>query len=431
MSEAQAAGAPAPAPGVPARPPGTGAGGFVGRARPFMRIVARGSLLLLLTLGLYRFWLVTDIRRYLFANGQIADDGLEYIGTARELLLGFLIAIVILIPVNVGILIAALDLGLLGRVSGVLAFVLLALLGQFAIYRARRYRLTRTVYRGLRFYQDGSAWRYAVCALFWWGLTFLTFGLAYPFAQASLERLKMRHTFYGDLPGRFEGSGFRLFLRGLPLWFVVMGPLVFGLSLMVVAVDWPVILEAAEHGGGDVLARIEGASPGLGSALAVGVMAVLWGVVAAAMLYPAFQAIVLRWWLSGLRFGSVSVASSLRVREVYGIYVRFLWYSLLLALVAGIIALAGFAGVGAVVNGAEKSEMVEIAATGLLVLGYVVVALAYSAIYQMTVRFDFWRLGFATLTLTGIQVLDRVGARGEAGSPVGEGLADALQVGGI
>ena len=85
--------------------------------------------------------------------------------------------------------------------------MLLTLLGHFAVYRARRYRLTRTILRGMRFHQTGSAWRYAICALFWWTLTILTLGLAFPAAQARLEQYKMRHTFFGDLPGRFAGSG--------------------------------------------------------------------------------------------------------------------------------------------------------------------------------------------------------------------------------
>ena len=103
---------------------------------------------------------------------------------------------------------------------------MLALLGQFAVYRARRYRLTRTVYRGIRFHQTGSAWRYAVCAIFWWAMIALTLGLAYPFAQASLERFKLRNTYYGDLQGRFVGSGTRLFFRGVLLWIVVVVPFV-------------------------------------------------------------------------------------------------------------------------------------------------------------------------------------------------------------
>ena len=109
-----------------------------------------------------------------------------------------------------------------------LAFAALALLGQFAVYRARRYRLSRTVYRGIRFHQTGSAWRYAVCAIFWWAMIGMTLGLAYPFAQASLERFKLRNTFYGDLQGEFAGSGTRLFFRGILFWLVVVAPFVLG-----------------------------------------------------------------------------------------------------------------------------------------------------------------------------------------------------------
>ena len=171
--------------------------------------------MLFVTLGIYRFWLVTDVRRFLWSNTEIAGETLEYTGTALELLLGFLVAISLLIPVYAGFFLAALDLGILGKLSGVIAFAALGLLGQYAIYRARRYRLTRTIYRGLRFHQEGSAWGYAFRAMLWWIITALTFGLAYPFQVASLERYKMRNTFYGDLGGSFEGSGFALLLRGI------------------------------------------------------------------------------------------------------------------------------------------------------------------------------------------------------------------------
>jgi uncharacterized membrane protein YjgN (DUF898 family) len=132
------------------------------------------------------------MRRFLWSNTEIAGDYLEYIGTARELLLGFLIAMAILIPIYAVLFISALNLGTLGQIAAPLSFVVLTVLGHYAVYRARRYRLTRTVYRGVRFHQTGSAWRYAVCAVFWWVMIVLTLGLAYPLAQASLERYKMR-----------------------------------------------------------------------------------------------------------------------------------------------------------------------------------------------------------------------------------------------
>ncbi len=195
----------APPPEAPAPPP-NGAR-FSGDETAFWRLLKRGAVLLFATLGIYRFWLATDVRRFLWSNTEVAGDGLEYIGTARELLIGFLMALALLVPINALFFLAALARGWLGQISGVLALAALALLGQFAIYRARRYRLTRTVYRGIRFHQTGAAWRYAICAIFWWGMIAVTLGLAYPWAQASLERFKLRHTYYGDLQGQFVGFG--------------------------------------------------------------------------------------------------------------------------------------------------------------------------------------------------------------------------------
>ena len=113
-----------------------------------------------MTLGIYRFWLQTDVRRFLWNNTEIAGDYLEYIGTARELLLGFLVAIVFLGPLYAIFGLASLAAQWLQQLAGLFSLVALAVLGQFAVYRARRYRLSRTVYRGIRFHQTGSAWRY-------------------------------------------------------------------------------------------------------------------------------------------------------------------------------------------------------------------------------------------------------------------------------
>src|SRR5205807_10593454 len=79
--------------------------------------------------------------------------------------------------------------------------------------------------------QTGSGFVYALLWFLWAILIVLTLGLAYPWAQANLERYKMRHTFYGNLAGRFEGSGTRLFLRGLLMWFVVVPPILLGIAL--------------------------------------------------------------------------------------------------------------------------------------------------------------------------------------------------------
>jgi uncharacterized membrane protein YjgN (DUF898 family) len=396
---------------------------FVGHGDVFWRLLARGAVLLMLTLGIYRFWLTTDIRRYLWSNTQIADESFEYTGTARELLLGFLIAVSVLVPLYAAFFLLTL---VLGDIWSSLGLVVLTFLGQYAVYRARRYRLSRTIYRGVRFHQAGSAWRYSICAVFWWSLVVLSLGLAYPFAQSRLEEFKMRHTFFGNLPGRFEGSGWRLLMRGLLLWTLAVVPLVIGAAATLLAIDWSALTSAA--GGDDSSSRLE--ASGLAGAFVFAGLTGLWLLLSIAILYPIFQAMVLRWWVSGLRFGDIVVRSRLRTAQVYAIYARFVAYAAVFTLVAGGVAGIGALGLAKIAAGLDAMHG-EIITTISGLAAYVAIALGYSTIYQATIKLGLWRCVVESLDVSNLDVLERVSAAGEAASPVGEGLADALNVGGI
>ena len=403
---------------------------FLGARGAYARLLARGAVLLIVTLGLYRFWLMTDVRRFLWSNTEIDGETLEYAGTPLELLIGFLVAVVLLVPLYAGFFIAALDLGVFGEMTGALAFVGLAVLGQYAIYRARRYRLTRTVFRGLRFTQTGSAWVYAFRAVGWWIATALTCGLAYPFQLASLERYKMRHTRYGTLPGRFAGAGWKLLLRGLPMWLVVIAPLALTIGAFVEVVDWSALADTVAQGGDDVLGRVEGGNPALGEVVVFAMLMTGLSATMAALLYPVFQAVVLRWWTSGLRFGAIEAHSKLRIRHVYGAYMRFLWWGGLFTIALGVLAIPLLILIGVLAGKMPGTGAGDIAATLVGLGGYVVAMLGYSTIYRATVLLSLWQLGAEALQLTGLDLLERVEAAGQASSPLGEGLADALNVGG-
>jgi uncharacterized membrane protein YjgN (DUF898 family) len=399
---------------------------FLGADAAYWRLLIRGGFLVLCTLGIYRFWLATDVRRFLWSNTEFAGETFEYIGTARELLLGFLIAIAILVPIYALLFLLTLGPEPIAGLSGVVSFLLLTFFGHYAVYRARRYRLTRTIYRGVRFHQSGSAVRYAICALFWWTLIFLTLGLVYPFAQSRLERFKMRHTFFGDLPGRFEGSGWGLFLRGIVLWLLTIVPVTFGLAATIGSVNWSTVAEASRTD--DITGWLE--RTGLAAATVFGSLTLVWTLLAAAILYPIFQAMVWRWWASGLRFGDIIVTSQLRTSQVFGVYGRFLGFALLFTLAAGLVGAVGAFVFGGLFGGLETVRH-EVFATAALVLFYAVVMLGYSTLYQAIVRLGLWRCLTESLDFSSLAALDRVSAAGQASSPVGEGLADALNVGGF
>lgn len=423
------AGSPAAAPEPVDQPMGNVR--FLGQDRAYWHILLRGALLLMVTLGIYRFWLTTDTRRFLWANTEIDGESLEYSGTALEILFGFLVAIALLVPLYIVFFLSALEVGTAGPTTG-LAFVLLILIGQYAAWLARGYRLTRTVFRGLYFHQTGSGLRYAVCILFWWAMMLITLGLAYPFAQASLERFKLSHTHYGDLSGRFEGSGMRLFLRGFPLWFVVMAPTLIAISALLTA-DWTQIGNIVQSGAttGDILFRIGTEVPEFYGAIGLFVVAFGFAVCAAILLFPAFQTIVMRWWVSGIRFAGVSATSRLRMLDVYKAYLRFVGYLLLFALAMIVVALVTFGMIGFLFGPSEQSKFAEVFTILAMVGLYVVSALGLSTIYQATAKLTVWRLTVRSSSLSDGSAFERVNVAGRQLSPVGEGLADALNTGGL
>jgi uncharacterized membrane protein YjgN (DUF898 family) len=407
-----------------------GAVQFLGKETAYWRLRIKGAALLMLTLGLYRFWFATDVRRFLWSNTEIVGDTLEYTGLATELLVGFLFAVAILVPLYTLFAIGALELSPRAPVSAAAAVLLVALLGEFALYRARRYRLTRTVFRGVQFDQHGAAWRYAGYALVCWCAVIATLGLAYPWTQAGLQRFKMGHTCYGDLEGSFEGRGMTLFLRGLPIWLVVVGPVLIAFLALGALIDWNALNAAVAQGDQATLAFIE-TSPGFRRAVGIAFLCVAISAIAAVLLYPLFQAMSLRWWISGLRFGDLAVTSRLKTGQVYRVYLRFVFYIVLLMLITMLAGGICLFAVTELVGPRHDSSVAELLATFITVGLYVVIALGASTVHQVVVTFSLWRLGLQSAELTGAEVLNSVRAAGLSSSALGEGLADALGVGGI
>jgi uncharacterized membrane protein YjgN (DUF898 family) len=372
-------------PPLPPQPPV--AVGFSGARSEFRRLVMRGACLELITVGFYRFWLATDIRRHLWSHTTVDGDAAEYTGRARELLIGFLIALAIIVPVYVAYFIAGLEAE---RFKAFASFPLLAffyLFGQFAIYRARRYRLTRTVWRGVRFWMSGSGWAYAARSALWGLLMILTLGLILPWREAALERYKMRHSYYGDLQGSFEGRGWEFFKRGWWLW--LLTPFAFYIFPL------------------------------------------------APFVYAAFKAVEWRWWLSGIRFGGVSLESNLRRGALIGLYWKVIGWILLL-IIAFAAYLAICAGLMASMSGAPLAQFFKTQAFlksiplwGLAGVGYLVFALSINVVLRVYLLRDVWVRVISSTRVHGIEAAGNVTARGELANALGEGFADGLDVAGF
>ena len=363
-------------PPVPVPPPLPASVSFTGNRDGFLHLLVRGAGLELVTLGFYRFWLVTDIRRHLWSNTVIEGDAAEYTGRGRELLIGFLIALAILLPIYLGYFLISVEAEHLQAMASIPLIASFYVFGQFAIYRARRYRLTRTVWRGVRFWMDGSGWAYALRATLWMLLAIVTLGIALPWRAAALERYKMRHSWYGDLKGRFEGSGWVFFKR---VW-------------------WLVIFFAFPF------------------------------------VYARYKVEEWRWWLSGIRFGDVTVESKLEPGAFTGLYWKVIGWYMVLGTGFSIVVGSAAATVARFSPDAAKNPDQIMASIPLLVVtvvGYLALALGLSVVSRLYLTRDLWTRVLATTDVFNISAAANVAARGDLASAVGEGIADGLDVAGF
>ncbi len=167
-------------------------------------------LLNLVTLTIFRFWGRTHFRRRLWSDTSVGGEPLHYTGRGLELFIGFFIAIFTLMLPFTSILIAVQfflgpDTLFLAVVPLLLYLVLFILIG-VAIFLARRYHLSRTRLRGIRFAQTGSAIGYGI-AMFGYGiLTGITLGWFGPEARIRLSRKMWRKAYFGSEPFHFEDT---------------------------------------------------------------------------------------------------------------------------------------------------------------------------------------------------------------------------------
>ena len=401
---------------------------FTGRNGAFRRLVTRGALLELVTFGFYRFWLTTDIRRHLWSRTEIDGDALEYTGRGKELLVGFLIALAVLGPFFLIYFVIGLEFERYKAFASLPLYLLLFAFGQFAAYRARRYRLTRTVWRGVRFWMTGSGWSYAWRSLSWGLLLLPTFGFAYPWRAAALERYKLSHTLYGDLPGRFEATGWQLFKRVWWVWLLGLLPFLLLIGGIAAVVITNVIAPRppAVH----AVRQLSAITVAAGGAILLGSLMLI----ALPFLHAVRRAKEWAWWAKGIRFGSVAVACHLRAGSLIGIYWKMIGLGLLVFLGYVIVA----AGLTAVLHfrAPPGGLLAMILRGGLPVWGlaaylvmYLMLGIALGVLARIYTLQRIWRRVIEACAVINLGDAADVAAAGNVVNAFGEGLADGLDFG--
>ena len=151
---------------------------FVGNRSALFWLALKSGFWTVLTLGFYRFWMKTRLRRWYWSSIRPGGHPLEYVGDPLEKLLGFFIAVVILTfyigIVNLLLMFVSFSFFQSSFIGYFASFLGVIPVWFYAQYRARRYVLGRTRWRGVRFGLEPGAWGYAWRALVHWLITICT-----------------------------------------------------------------------------------------------------------------------------------------------------------------------------------------------------------------------------------------------------------------
>jgi len=387
------------------------------RSELFGKLIA-GYLLMLPTLGLYRFWLTTTKRRFYWQNTLIGGDRLEYTGSAVQLLVGFMFALGVFLPIYLVFFYLSFQSGLITSVGYGAAALLLWFLSGYAIYRGRDFRLSRTLWRGIRFDQKGSAMGYAVRRFFWSLLVLVTGGLAFPFMAASLWRYRYDNTWFGDRQFSFTGS-----------WKTVAGP--FYRAWLVCAVGIGVVIWAFV-----TMVRNLPVAGDTESAMSFGAwvsLSTLGFIVVATLCFLYYRSRETTRMFSAVRLGNAALSVRVKMRSLFGQYLLYgvCTFGLLFALLMAAIAIRQ-ATTGSF-NPADLSagSLARAGWTGVVlgVGGYLVTVSTFTLLGEVFIDCGYWMLVSRNAVITNLESLDGTLATAEDKSVAGEGLADALNVG--
>lgn len=383
---------------------------FDARRGPLFRLVLKNMILTVLTLGIYRFWAKTAVRRWFWRHISISGERLEYTGKGSELFVGFLIAICILLPffAVTSILEQVARTSVAGAIASQAIYLTgLFLLIQAAIFRMRRYRLTRTMWRGIRCGLDGKTWGYVKTAAGYWLLVIVTLGFAYPWMRVALSRHLMTRTRFGTQSFGFEANARQLVAVWLPAG-------LFGLVIVVLVV----------YGSVAVTLQVTTGSPEPETAAGYAYLVAIGLLLVQVPLYVRYRVHEFRHFAATTSLGEVRFESRLRTMAVVWLYLSAMILVAALLFVFGVVVALH---AGQSVGPGDSVSPAFYFAMFLIFLGFIVIA--GPIISLVIVQFGLARAVAGSLVVHNLPAVEAVIQSTEARPGHGEGLADALDLG--
>lgn len=200
---------------------------FKGDGGKLLGIYIVNFLLLIVTLGLYFPWANAKVSRYLHSETELEGDTFVFHGTGKEMFIGFIksVGIVILVYALYFALIAMLgDLGAI--LGGLMMLVFFATAIPYAIHGSMRYRTSRTSWNNVHWGYRGNLKVFAQKFLVGYLLTVVTIGIYGAWYAQTMRKYMIGHTRFGNIEFDYNGDGMEyllLNLKGIILTICTLG----------------------------------------------------------------------------------------------------------------------------------------------------------------------------------------------------------------
>jgi uncharacterized membrane protein YjgN (DUF898 family) len=384
---------------------------FTGKALPLFKLLLKNIVLTILTLGIYRFWAKTWLRRYFWNNVTIEKEPFEYTGQPKELFMGFLIALAVLVPFGIFDNYSASLVGSYPNLQipySIAFYSALYLLIQFAFYRMWRYRMTRTAWRGIHFGLDGTARKFVALSLFWTVITILTLGLASPWSRTALARYRINNSHFGDSYFSFYGSGKDLIFPWMIAYAIPI--------TLIVTWGWMNFEQAAE------ILNATQVNPGESISIdGLKFAGIPWF---AGFIFPLlfiwYKAREFRYFVNSTQLGDITLSSKLSTGTVVGLFVATY---LLVSIAIPLFVLPPVFIFG---------EMPTLSSVHLsFIAAFIVLLLIVPLLTQGFLRYQLTKLFCRQLSINETSKLEAIAQSTRPAPERGEGFADALDVGAI
>lgn len=198
---------------------------YTGRAGKIFIILLTNALLMFPTLGIYRFWAKTKLRRYITGQIHLGSDAFEYSGTGKELFFGFLKILPLVIILSIPYIV--LNMNAAPPTWAIVLFIIsvpiIYYFVQAGIYASIRYRANRTKWRGIRGHLKGSAFSYATLAICRAILNTVSLGFLKPSSDIKKHDYIMNNMYFGTEKAEYHPDTKGLYKAYMPLYLISIG----------------------------------------------------------------------------------------------------------------------------------------------------------------------------------------------------------------